>query len=154
METYPTDINIAELFDEINILLETQAKEKNITLETHGLDSTRMIYADKQLLKQAFINILSNAVKFTQENGNIQINYTFKDNLNHFNICDNGVGISPEDLKEIFEPFKQGSSATKTKAKGTGLGLTITKKIITELHNGQIEIQSKENKGTCFHISL
>ena len=154
MEFYPTDINISELFKEINILLETQAKDKSIQISLHGFDDKHSIYADQQLLKQAFVNILSNAVKFTQENGSIKINYEYKNDQNHFSICDNGVGMSKQDLEELFKPFKQGATAKLNAAKGTGLGLAITKKIITEIHNGQISVESEEHKGTCFHISL
>ena len=154
MEFYPTDINIENLFDEIYILLETQANDKNINIIRDGFENTHLLFADKQLLKQAFINILSNAIKFTPEEGEIKINYQYKDSLHHFSICDNGIGISQEDLKELFDPFKQGASARETIAKGTGLGLANTKKIITQLHEGNISVQSEVNKGSCFKISL
>jgi len=154
MEFYPTDINIETLFDEICILLETQAHDKKINIIRHGFNNTNSLLADKQLLKQAFINILSNAIKFTPENGEIKINYQYKDSLHHFSICDNGIGISQKDLKELFDPFKQGDAARETLAKGTGLGLAITKKIITELHKGNISVESALGKGSCFKISL
>ncbi len=154
MEFIPSEVNIHELFKEINILTEAQAKEKNISLELKGFDKEHSVFADKQLLKQAFLNILSNAIKFTHENGKIKISYKYTNATHHFEICDNGVGISEEDLEELFQPFKQGKSAKRTVAKGTGLGLAITQKIITELHKGEIKVESEENKGTCFTIVL
>jgi PAS domain S-box-containing protein len=154
MEFYPTDINIETLFDEINILLETQANDKKINIIRDGFENTHPLFADKQLLKQAFINILSNAIKFTPEHGEIKIHYQYKDSLHHFSICDNGIGISQADLKELFYPFKQGDGARETLAKGTGLGLAITKKIITELHKGSISVESALGKGSCFKVSL
>jgi len=154
MELFESEVNIYELFYEINILIETQAKEKNISISLNGFDKTHSLYVDKQLIKQAFVNILSNAVKFTGENGKIEITYTFVEEKHHFTICDNGIGISPDDIKGLFDPFKQGKSAQNNAAKGTGLGLAITKKIITQLHKGEIKVQSEENKGTCFSISL
>ncbi len=154
MEYLPSQINIDELFVEIMVLVESQAKEKNIKFSLIGFNKEDTIFADKQLLKQAFINILSNAVKFTNNNGNITINYKLINSKHTFSICDDGVGISENDLKGLFKPFKQGDSARKSAAKGTGLGLAITHKIITELHNGDIEVTSELDKGSCFNITL
>ena len=154
MEFFESEVNIYELFYEINVLLETQAKEKNISITLTGFNKEDSLLADKQLLKQAFVNILANAIKFTPENGKVEISYAYTKGKHHFSICDNGVGISEDDLRELFEPFKQGLSAQKNAAKGTGLGLAITKKIITQLHEGNIKVESEENKGTCFSISL
>jgi signal transduction histidine kinase len=97
---------------------------------------------------------LSNAVKFTHKDGKITIEYNNDNSEHNFKICDNGAGISEEDLKHLFEPFKQGESARENAAKGTGLGLAISKKIVTEIHNGKIHAESEINKGSCFYISL
>ncbi|MDF1875382.1 DUF3365 domain-containing protein [Sulfurimonas sp. SAG-AH-194-I05] len=154
MEFLPSEIDIFDLFTEVSILIESQAFKKNIKITLNGFNKGDTLFADKQLLKQALLNILSNSVKFTPENGKITISYK-KENKKHlFSIEDNGIGIAPDDLENIFMPFKQGTSAKRTEAKGTGLGLAITNKIITELHNGTIHVQSEENKGTCFYISL
>jgi PAS domain S-box-containing protein len=154
MDLHKTSINICELFEEIHILLEMQAKDKNITINIDGVDKQQKLFADKQLIKQAFINILSNGVKFTPQNGEIHIRYKYENERHHFAICDNGVGMSKEDLENLFEPFKQGNAAKENKSQGTGLGMAITKKIFTELHNGEISVESVENEGTCFFVTL
>ncbi len=154
MDFNPSQVNISYLFEEIMVLIESQAKEKELQITVTGFDKSSELFGDKQLLKQAFINILSNALKFTPQNGKIDVYYESKNSQHFFSICDNGVGISQDDLVGLFEPFKQGESAKKTAAKGTGLGLAITHKIITELHRGKLEVQSEIDKGTCFTISL
>lgn len=154
MDCILAETNITQLIGDTIILVESQAKEKHINLQLDGFNKNQNILADAQLLKQAFINILSNAVKFTPVNGDITISHEFKDSKHHFKICDNGVGISQEDIKELFTPFKQGAGAKQNAAKGTGLGLAITHKIITELHNGKIFVESELDRGTCFHITL
>ncbi|MBN2781816.1 MAG: HAMP domain-containing histidine kinase, partial [Campylobacterales bacterium] len=106
------------------------------------------------LLKQAFINILSNAIKFSENGSKVGIDYKFEDNQHIFSICDSGYGMSEDELKEIFTPFKQGESATKSAAKGTGLGMAITYKIIKDLHKGDIKVESAIGKGSCFYIYL
>lgn len=154
MDCVLVNTDISELFDETIVLIESQAKKKKIQITLNGLDTKQNIVVDKQLLKQVFINILSNSVKFTPQNGHVNINYEFKDSKHHFSICDDGIGIAKDDITNIFSPFKQGSNAKQTQVKGTGLGLAISHKIITELHNGKISVQSEINKGTCFFITL
>jgi len=154
MDFNPSDVNLKLLFEEILILFETNLNEKHITVSMFECTEDQHIFADKQLLKQAIINILSNAVKFTDKGGEIRLTYEMKDSLHTFSICDTGQGISKEDIKTLFEPFKQGESAQKNAAKGTGLGLAITKSIIKDLHKGDIWVESKLNEGTCFYFSL
>lgn len=154
MEYNPSKVNIKELFEEVLIMFETSFEEKNIKLSMFECDGSKSIFADKQLIKQSLINILSNAVKFTQEGGEIKLSHKEEESKNIFGICDNGQGISQEDIETLFEPFKQGESAQKSAAKGTGLGLAITKRIVTELHSGKIWVESELGKGSCFYISL
>ena len=154
MEFYAGEIGIKALFSEINIMFETSLSEKGIKYNMFDVDEGITLIADKQLLKQAFTNIISNAVKFTPEGGEITLNYEYKDQEHLFTICDTGDGISKEELETLFTPFIQGESAHKNAAKGTGLGMAITKKIITQLHHGKIWVESELGKGTCFYISL
>jgi len=154
MEFHPSDVNIKSLFEEVLIMFETSLNEKKISLSMFTYKDEESIFADKQLLKQSLINIISNAVKFTQHGGKITIDHKVQNNLHTFSICDTGQGISQEDIKILFDPFKQGENAQTNVIKGTGLGLAITKKIITELHKGEIWVESELEKGTCFYITL
>ena len=154
MEYNPSEVSIKSLFDEILIMFETAVSEKSIKILMFECSSDKYIYADRQLLKQAFINILSNAVKFSDEQGVIKLTYEEKDEKHIFSICDDGYGIPKSEIKTLFTPFKQGENAQKNAAKGTGLGLAITSKIIKELHGGSIWAESELEVGTCFYISL
>lgn len=154
MEFHPSDINIKSLFQEILIMFETSINEKSITLSMFKYDEDESIFADKQLLKQSLINIISNATKFTQNGGTITINHKLEDSHHIFSICDTGQGIPKEDIKTLFDPFKQGENSQQNVIKGTGLGLAITKRIITDLHKGKIWVESELGKGTCFYISI
>jgi len=154
MEFQPSKFNILPFMNETIVMIESQAVNKNISININGIESNMDIFADPQLLKQAFTNILSNAVKFTNENGEINISYELLNNKNVFIFSDNGVGMNKVDLDNLFKPFKQGSSARKTQAQGTGLGLAITHKIITVLHSGNIDVKSNEGDGTTFVITI
>ena len=99
------------------------------------------------------LNILSNAIKFSNQNSAIYISYK-KDEENHIiSICDEGVGLSQEQLEKLFKPFSQIQEHQNSAIKGTGLGLVISQKII-ELHNGKIDVESEINRGSCFNIYL
>ena len=154
MDYNPSQVNIKELFEDIFIMFETVLHDKSISLSMFEYNEGESIFVDKQLIKQALINILSNAVKFTQNGGSVILTHKKENSKHIFGICDNGQGISQEDIKTLFEPFKQGESAQKNSAKGTGLGLAITKRIVNDLHNGNIWVESEIGKGSCFYMSL
>ena len=154
MLAYPSEVEIKELFSEVLVMCEAQMLEKSITLNMFEIAQDATIYADKQLLKQAFINIISNAVKFSKESGAIELTHKMQDSSHIFGVCDYGDGMDKEDVETLFTPFKQGKNAQTNVIKGTGLGLAITHKIITELHKGEIWVESELGVGTCFYVSL
>ena len=154
MLAYPSEVEIKELFSEVLVMCEAQMLEKSITLNMFEIAQDATIYADKQLLKQAFINIISNAVKFSKESGAIELTHKMQDSSHIFGVCDYGDGMDKEDVETLFTPFKQGKNAQTNVIKGTGLGLAITHKIITELHKGEIWVESELGSGTCFYIKL
>ncbi len=121
-------------------------------------DIPEILIGDEKRLMQVMINILSNAVKFTQNGGSIYLNtyLTSKED----NVCtitveiiDTGIGIAPEVQEKIFEPFEQGDSGISRKFGGTGLGLVISKRIV-ELMGGSISVSSKQEKGSKFTFSF
>ncbi len=154
MLAHPNKIAVKEVFLEAIVMCEAQMLEKSITLHMFEIDESVTIFADKQLLKQALINIISNAVKFSKVNSAIEITHKMQGSKHIFGICDHGEGMDKEDIDALFTPFKQGKNARHNVVKGTGLGLAITHKIITELHSGEIWVQSELGVGTCFYISL
>jgi len=127
------------------------ADKATITLQAENLSGTTMILADPPRLTQVLVNIIHNAIKFTEPEGLIQCKLSTESNQAIFSIQDNGVGIPREDLRRIFERFYK-SKRTK-KGAGTGLGLAIAKHLV-EAHGGTIWAQSQLGEGTTIKISL
>jgi signal transduction histidine kinase/streptogramin lyase len=110
------------------------------------------IQGDKDRLVQVFINLISNAVKFT-EKGTLTCRAWCSEKEIRISVTDTGIGIAEEDLPTLFEKFKQVSDTLKTTQKGTGLGLPICKQIV-EYHGGEITVESQLGKGTTFTVKL
>ena len=109
--------------------------------------------ADKRALKQVFINLLANAVKFTPEGGRVSLTAKRKDQMIVVVIADSGIGIPASDLEKLGRPFEQVENQfTKTKS-GSGLGLAISKSLV-ELHGGSLTVDSEERKGTTVTVLL
>jgi len=128
------------------------AREKNILLSIHIEETPKSIMGDEVRLRQVLLNLIGNAVKFTNH-GEVSIHIVRKENQLHFSIKDTGVGISERELKHIFEPFKQGKHPLRTIQAGTGLGTSIVKRFI-DLMMGKIEVSSELGKGSCFQFTL
>ena len=112
-----------------------------------------IVNADHTSLKQALLNILSNAVKYNRQQGDIAVNYEVKNNKRlRINIIDTGKGISTRQQKQLFTPFER-MGAEFTKVKGTGIGLTITKQLVNMM-GGVVGVESTEGKGSSFWIEL
>lgn len=149
------DRKAVDLHSVINIsitITALSAKKKNISLSSDILPGSYFINGDENRLQQIFLNLIDNAIKFT-EKGNISIFASeFQDSV-IVNITDTGIGIAPEKLKEIFQPFAQADGSISRRYGGIGLGLAITKKLV-ELHGGTIEVQSVPGKGSTFIVIL
>ena len=150
--------DLMELMDSLKKVLKPQAKTKNINL-FFDIDEKvpAQIMGDSVRLHQILLNLIGNALKFTNQ-GWVGVTIACKkrdedDVLLSFKIIDTGIGIPQEKLAEIFESFTQVNNDLTEQYGGTGLGLTIVKRLI-ELQNGHIEVQSKVNKGTTFTFEL
>ncbi len=140
---------IKELIDEFNTLLET----KHIRLKLHP-NAYPNITGDRAKLKQLFLNLLDNAIKYTLSRGSINITIDIKDSHALIVFQDTGVGIPAEDLGKIFERFYRSKNHLQgIKPEGSGLGLAIAK-WIAEAHRGTIEVRSIEGKGSTFSVRL
>jgi len=133
--------------------IEASARDKNISIETVLPDTFPSILADKELLKNAVINILSNALKYTPENGQITFSITDHEKIVTFDILDTGFGIAEEDLPRIFDKFFRASDSNISEQTGSGLGLAITSEIV-HLHDGEIEVKSAPGEGTQVTIKI
>lgn len=139
--------DLVKLINQIVIKLHITAKNKNQELEFITEYDKLMADFDFDRIEQVLINIVSNAIKYTENNGEVKIYLENKDNNAYIKVKDTGMGIPEEDLPRIFERFYRVDKARSRELGGTGLGLSIAKEIV-EAHNGSIEIHSEVNKGT------
>lgn len=129
------------------------AREKQISLTLHQPNSMLLLHADKDLLQQVFVNLLSNAMKFTPAHGHIHVVITDLQNEIQVTISDTGKGIAYELHELIFDKFFQARNQTIKKPEGTGLGLAICKRIV-EMHHGKIWVESEPEKGARFTFTI
>jgi signal transduction histidine kinase len=152
MELNSENISLKGVVDEVVTTLDPLILKNDLTLDASNMKEAVTI-ADRNKIRQILVNIVGNAIKFTPSGGNIKIYSFTKDEMINICVKDTGIGISDEDQKKLFEPFKQLDSALSRKFDGTGLGLSLVKKL-TEMHNGIITVESEVNKGSTFTVSL
>ncbi len=154
MELENARVNLHQILNEIRDLMSVSIEQKGLKFELQlPADLPHYIIIDAGKLRQILINLLGNAVKFT-ENGTISLRakITEADSLLHFEVEDTGIGIRDEDKKAIFSPFKQ-TVDQPAAALGSGLGLAISKQYV-EFMGGQIEVETEANKGSVFRFWL
>ena len=142
-----TRFDLGELVKRCQESLELQISQKNHKVECFVTADVPPVYADKEGIQRVVLNILTNAIKYTPEEGNIKIYVGFVYNDAYIKVIDNGLGIPEDDLKRIFERFYRVDKARTRQMGGTGLGLSIAKEIL-DRNNGNIDIKSEEGKGT------
>ncbi len=158
LETKP--VHLPELVEDIGDAIQVGADKKHVsfTVDTAGMKNEDVI-ADPLRLEQILINVLANAVKFTPDGGQISLRIVQKDTASadcadfEFHIKDNGIGMSEEFQKHIFEQFARERTSTVSKIQGTGLGLSITKSLV-DMMGGRITVESEPGRGSEFTISL
>ena len=154
-------INLKNLAVDVLTIAEMRASESGVTLKYENLQKDLLypyVYGSPVHLRQIFLNIYSNAVKYNEVGGSIDTEFKFigkEENIVTYQwiISDTGIGMSQEFLAHIFEPFTQEHSDARSIYKGTGLGMSIVKSLVSEM-NGTIEVESEENKGSKFIITL
>lgn len=155
-----SEVNLADIIDEINSIIRPQIKAKNQTFEIFSSSVVHeYLQADKLRINQILINLLSNAVKYTPEGGIIQMLLDELPQVDahysriRFTIRDNGMGMSEDYLKVIFDPFTRENTEIIHRIQGTGLGMAITKSLV-DLMGGTIQVQSKSGEGSTFTVEL
>ncbi len=155
-----TELNLAQIIEEVNTIIRPQVNTKQQSFEISTLSLTNEhLLGDKLRISQILINILSNAVKYTQEGGHIRMIIDELPQVDksysriRFTISDNGQGLSEEYQKMIFEPFSREKTTAWNKTQGTGLGMTITKSLV-DLMQGSIQVDSRIGEGTTFIVEL
>lgn len=153
MEMHPECFEVTETVDEIFEMLSPLIAEKNTNFEILISKEVSLLYADRSMFKQVLYNLIGNAIKFTSVNGKVCLKADMINNYLSVSVIDNGIGISPEDQKLLFNPFQQVDSFSSRENKGTGLGLAIVKSFI-EMHEGNITVKSEPGKGSIFNFTL
>ncbi|MDX2163692.1 MAG: HAMP domain-containing sensor histidine kinase [bacterium] len=143
------DTLVSEVYREARVL----AKDHQLTVTIQDFEPVR-INGDSDRLKQLFLNLVSNAIKFTPDGGTITLNLRRTPTHAQIDVADTGIGIAPADQRRIFDRFYQAEpSRVRTKGEGSGLGLSIAKWIV-EAHGGTIEVFSEIGMGTTFTVTL
>ena len=133
-------------------LLQKEVENKSVELVNDVRDIPG-VYADSSRLQQILLNLVGNAVKFTQE-GEIVVSASLEgESMVRVNIRDSGIGIDKKNHEKIFESFEQAEGTTERNFGGTGLGLSVTKNLVN-LHGGEIGVESALGKGSVFHFTL
>lgn len=146
-----TQVNLLELSEMVAENFETPLREKNILCTVSG--APVIVLADRSRLQQVITNLVSNAVKYTPENGNIQIKVKEEEGMGIFQVEDSGIGIAEGDLQLIFERFYRTDRSRSRRQGGAGIGLTIAKAIV-QAHDGTITAESKVGEGSRFTVVL
>ncbi|WP_341528443.1 ATP-binding protein [Nostoc sp. UHCC 0302] len=158
LELSPTSVR--GLCESSLTFVKQQAFKKNIRLNSRIFENIGKILVDERRIRQLLINLLSNAVKFTPDNGEVWLEVqTQTDTTNNkiktiqFSVVDTGIGITPENLANLFQPFVQIESSYTRRYAGTGLGLSLVRRI-AEVHGGSVAVESEVGEGSRFTVTL
>jgi two-component system sensor histidine kinase/response regulator len=146
-------VSLAAVLSEVLKMLKPQAETKKVALELNSADNPPRLYGDPKCLKEAFLNLLNNAITYNREGGSVTVAVKEQGGDLAVEVSDTGIGISQENLPFIFDEFFRVKSKETQHITGTGLGLPIARKII-EAHNGYVKVASEPGKGTTFSIFL
>ena len=154
------EVNLSDVLHDLKTIVSGQIFAKQLELYMDVMDVTdEDVYCDKTRLNQILLNLLSNAIKFTPAGGTVSVRVRQLAGKvrgcgqYEFRIKDNGIGMSPEFAKKIFEPFERERTSTVSRIQGTGLGMAITKNIV-DMMGGTIEVQTAQGKGTEFTVCV
>lgn len=173
LELQISDVSVRSVCNGSLTFIQQMALKKNIRLSTHISSHLDTIQVDDRRLRQVLINLLSNAVKFTPEGGNVTLKVWLEEVGKNegleeeklrphspipsphicFCVSDSGIGIAPEDMSKLFQPFTQVDSSLNRNYTGTGLGLALVKRITT-LHGGTVLVKSEVRQGSCFTVRI
>ncbi|MEL7444955.1 MAG: ATP-binding protein [Pseudomonadota bacterium] len=148
----PTPVNIDAILAECAALHRIAAEEKGLELRFSGSRDPQWLITDALRLRQIALNLIGNAVKFT-ESGHITVSYSIECDEVIIRVVDTGIGIHPDTIEHIFQPFVQGENDTERRFEGTGLGLSISSQLAARL-GGSIKVASEPGTGSCFALRL
>jgi len=148
-----TDLAITELLRDVAEVVAPQADVKHLQVEADLAPVFFRVHGDRDMLYQALLNVVSNAIKYTPEEGRVAIS-TYLDNGSVVvEVADTGLGISPDEVDRIFDKFYR-CKQSATVASGTGLGLPLVKQVVETIHGGRVRVESEVGKGATFRLFL
>ena len=151
--------DLRELLENCEVITKERADERNIRLTIQDSELTHPYLIGSPLhVRQIFINIIGNAVKYNKDNGSIVLRAEetgYKDGISTVRICveDTGIGMSEEFVRKIFDPFTQEDAGARTKYEGSGLGMAITRNLVEQMH-GRIDVDSRQGVGSSFTVII
>ncbi len=145
---YEEEVELRELIDRVMRMFTGKAAECGVRMSRIEFQENLWLWVDMRLLTQVMINLISNAIKFTERGGSVTVSiHRDADGGCSLHVEDTGIGIDPDNMSRIFEPFVQVESAMSRTREGTGLGLPLSKKIM-DLHGGELVMESRTGVGT------
>jgi signal transduction histidine kinase len=152
LELSPSNFDLKTSIDKMVKLVSPLAEKKGLDIRLDLSEDVGTITADQRRLEQVILNLINNAIKFTDK-GHIMISYRVEDDQCLLSVSDTGIGIRAEDLSKLFQPFHQIDTGIARRHEGTGLGLSICRKIL-DMMGGTIGVESRWGQGSTFTISF
>lgn len=153
-ELHEEEFELCETLQSCLDIVRGRQESRSVTFQFHGPDQPVRILADERAVKQIVLNLLSNGVKYNVEGGTVTLAVSSEpDNSVTIRVSDTGIGIAPENLAKVLQPFGQVREDAYKTHEGTGLGLSLSKQL-TELHGGTLTIESQVQKGTTVFVKL
>jgi two-component system phosphate regulon sensor histidine kinase PhoR len=146
-------LNLADILKDQVAFHSAKAQAKSISLELEPLPELVPVFAERRNMEEVFSNLISNAINYTPEGGKVTVAAAMESGYLKASVRDNGIGMAPEELGQIFKPFYRIKDDKTRLIIGTGLGLAIVKSIV-EAHNGFIRVESEPDHGSTFHVYL
>ncbi|MCR5098585.1 MAG: response regulator [Lachnospiraceae bacterium] len=155
MELVPTEYEVASVINDVVNMTAKKADDKGLKYELTADENTpSVLFGDEIRVRQVMLNIINNAIKYTQEGSvTTRIDYDRDVGCLRISVRDTGMGIKPEDMEKLFQAFQRLDETRNRKVEGTGLGLSITKRLV-EIMDGSINVESEYGKGTAFFVEL
>ncbi|MGA2401418.1 MAG: ATP-binding protein [Syntrophobacteraceae bacterium] len=146
-------LNLGEILDHTVALMKPRAESQNISLRLEIPAGLPLLQADARSIEEVFSNLISNAINYSPDGGEIVVSATSSGNFLEVCVSDTGVGIAPEEIPKIFDKFYRVKEPRTRHVRGSGLGLAIVKGIV-ESHGGSVEVKSRPGMGTTLHVLL
>jgi signal transduction histidine kinase/CheY-like chemotaxis protein len=153
LKLYRDNVRIVPFLEHVMDMFKHQASAKGLTL-SHDFSGTlpECVHTDERRLGQILLNLLSNAIKYT-EHGRVWLDVRYRHGIAEFEVGDTGIGIGPDEIDRVFEPFERGHAAAAHNIPGTGLGLTITR-LLAQVLGGEVTVTSTPGSGSLFRVRL